>query len=66
MMKLRKNLLIAMIAGLLAFAGVACDDTTDDPAEDNGVTDPVEEDDAGLEEDPLEEDPVDEEEEPAE
>lgn len=57
MMKLRKNLLIAMLAGLLAFAGVACDDGAEDT--DTGVTDPAEDTGTGLEEDPLEEEPAD-------
>lgn len=53
MMKLRKNLLIAMMAGLLAFAGVACDDAAEeDPADTGGTTT-----DPGLEE-PVEEDPL--------
>lgn len=47
MIKLRKNLLIAMLAGLLAFAGVACEEGAEDPADtggDTGVEDPMEED----------------------
>ena len=58
MMKLRKNLLIAMLAGLLAFAGVACDDGAEEDT-DVDVTDPAEDTDSGLEEDPLEEEPAD-------
>lgn len=54
MMKLRKNLLIAMMAALLAFAGVACDEGAEDPA-DPGTTET--ETDPGLD-DPLEEDPL--------
>lgn len=52
MMKLRKNLLIAMIAGLLAFAGVACDEGADD-----GTDVDVDTEEPGLD-DPLEEEPL--------
>lgn len=55
MMKLRKNLLVGMLAALLAFAGAACDNGAEDPAEDpgagTGTEDPLE---GGGEEDPLE------------
>lgn len=46
MIKLRKNLLIAMLAGLLAFAGVACEEGAEDPADggDTGAEEPMEED----------------------
>lgn len=51
MMKLRKNMLIAMMAGLLAFAGTACDDGTEEEPTDVEVEEP------GLDE-PIEEEPA--------
>lgn len=46
MMKLRKNLLVAMIAGLMAVTGVACDegvqDDTDVDTTEPGLDDPLE------------------------
>lgn len=47
MIKLRKNLLLAMIAAMLAFAGVACEEGAEDPA-DTGTD--IETEDPGLEE----------------
>lgn len=51
MMKLRKNLLIGLLAGMLAFAGVACNGGDDDDATTPGADDTTE--DPGLEEDPI-------------
>lgn len=48
MMKLRKNLLVGLLAGLLAFAGVACGGGEEEPADTGETTE-----DPGLEEDPV-------------
>ncbi|HVM13709.1 MAG TPA: hypothetical protein VM287_05190 [Egibacteraceae bacterium] len=48
MMKLRKNLLVGLLAGLLAFAGVACNGGGEEEPADTGTTE-----DPGLEEDPA-------------
>jgi hypothetical protein len=58
MLKLRKNLVVGMLAALLAFAGAACngdDAGTTDPATDPGTTDDTTTDD-GLGDDTMEDD----------
>lgn len=44
MTKLRKNLLIGLLTGMLAFTGVACDDGADDTTDDTTTDDTTTED----------------------